>query len=393
MINHQIMKPTYKTILILLLFVSFAAGSFANGTPDNTSNLVEKMDLEKREFSKTINKQFPITSNGKVNISNRYGQVAIKTWSNNEVKIEVVIKVNSRNEDNAQAVFDRITIDFNSSKDYVSAVTEIASKSGWSSWWSGGSSDDYAIHYEVYMPQTNSLDLFNKYGNSTVPALAGDVDMEIKYGNIHADEIGGDAVLNLGYGNATITAAKTVNLIVKYSKVKLGQANDVTIESKYSVITIDEANDIRSETKYDHYRLGTINEYHNIGKYDDVQIKTAQSIRAAAKYSDYKVEHLHNWADLDLEYGSASIEELDKAFTALEIRGRYTEYRITVQEGTHYHLDAVTRYAGIRYPSAFNVVYDKEDGPEKEIKGYVGDKSGVKVIKARLNYGGIKVKQ
>jgi len=390
------MKPTYKSFFILLLVVCFTTGSYAHVTPTNDRiSIGEAVEnaFEKREFSKTINKQFPITSNGKVNLSNRYGQVTIKTWSNNEVKIEVVIKVNSRSEDDAQDVFDRISIDFNSSKDYVSAVTEIASKSGWSSLWSGGSSDDYAINYEVYMPETNNLDLFNKYGNSTVPSLRGTADLEIKYGNIHVDEIDGDVNLNLGYGNASITSAKTVGLTVKYSKVKIGSANDVTIESKYSNITIDEAADIRSESKYDHYHLGNINDYHNVGKYDDIHIKTAKSLRAAAKYSDYTVDHLSDWADLDLEYGSAKIEELSKAFTAIEIRGRYTEYRITVQEGTHYQLDAVTRYAGIRYPSVFNVERDIENGPEKEIKGYVGDKNGGKVIKARLNYGGIKVNQ
>lgn len=390
------MKPTYNTILLLLLALCISTAGFASTIPV-TDGCTEKIEnaFGKKEFSKTINKKFPITADGKVNISNRYGQVTIKTWDNNEVKIEVFIKVNARSEDNANDVFDRITIDFNSSKDYVSAVTEIASKrSSWtSSWWGGGSSDDYAIHYDVYMPETNSLDLFNKYGNSVVSSLKGAVDLEIKYGNIHVEEIDGDVNLDLGYGNATISSAGSLNLTIKYSKVKVGSASDVTIESKYSNITIDEAADVRSETKYDHYHLGNINDYHNVGKYDDIHIKTARSFRAAAKYSDFVVGHLNDWADLDLEYGSAAINELDKAFTAIEIRGRYTQYSVTVQEGTHYQLDAVTRYAGIRYPSVFKVERHIEKGPDKEVKGYVGDKSGGKVIKARLNYGGIKVNQ
>jgi len=388
------MKQTYKSLILLLsLLMASWSGQANDLITRDTMECQFNKPCSKREFSKTINKQFPTTVDGTVKISNRYGKVEIKTWDNNEVKVEVVIKVDANNEDRANDVFDRISIDFNSSRNFVSATTEIASKSGWVPWWSSNSSDNYKIDYEVYMPKTNELDLFNKYGDSYVAALDGKVNLEIKYGNIQLDKVENDVQLMLGYGNANIVGAHQLGLEVKYCKVKIGTATDVDIVSKYSTISIDEAHDIRSETKYDHYHLGMVNDYHNIGKYDDVHIKVAASVRAAAKYSDYTVVHLKDWADFDLEYGSASVELLDRAFTALEIRGRYTDYRIEVQEGTHYQLDASSRYANIRYPSEFNVVKEIKDGNDREVKGFVGDKNQAKVIKARLDYGGIKVKE
>ncbi len=388
------MKQTYKSLILLVCLIMASWTSQANGIAvRDTIDRCQKT-CAKREFSKTINKQFPTTPDGTVKISNRYGKVEIKTWDNNEVKVEVVIKVDAHSEDRANDVFDRITIDFNSSRNFVSAATEIASKSrGWSSWFGGGSNDNYKIHYQVYMPATNKLDLFNKYGDSYVAALKGPVNLEIKYGNIQVDQIDNDVDLMLGYGNASIIGAHELGVEVKYSKVKVGTATNVDIVSKYSTITIDEAQDVRSETKYDHYHLGRVKDYHNIGKYDDVHIKVAASVRAAAKYSDYTVMHLKDWADFDLEYGSASVEMLDRAFTALEIRGRYTNYKIEVQEGAHYQLDASSRYANIRYPSEFTVVKEIKDGNDREVQGFVGDKNQAKVIKARLDYGGIKVKQ
>ncbi len=387
------MKQTYKslTLLICLLLVSWsgqANGIAVRNTPDQ-----RQKSHVKKEFSKTINKQFPITADGTVKISNRYGKVEIKTWDNNEVKVEVVITVDAHSDDRAKDVFERITIDFNSSRNFVSATTEIASKSGWSSWWGGDSNDSYKINYEVYMPKTNQLDLFNKYGDSYVAALQGSVNLEIKYGNIQMEEIDNDVRLMLGYGNANLVGAHKLGIDVKYSKIKIGTATDIDILSKYSTVTVDEAQDLRSETKYDHYHLGVVKDYHNIGKYDDVHIKLANSVRASAKYSDYTVTHLKDWADFDLEYGSATVEMLDRTFTALEIRGRYTNYKIEVQEGTHYQLDASSRYANIRYPSEFTVVKEIKDGNDREVKGFVGDKNQGKVIKARLDYGGIKVKQ
>jgi len=388
------MKQTYKllTFLICLMMASWSGQANNSMAIHDTLDWCQKPGV-KKEFSKTINKQFPITADGTVKISNRYGKVEIKTWDNNEVKVEVVITVDAHSEDRAQDVFDRITIDFNSSRNFVSATTEIASKSGWSSWWSGGSNDSYKINYEVYMPKTNKLDLFNKYGDSYVAALQGSVNLEIKYGNIQLEEIDNDVQLVLGYGNANMVSAHKLGIEVKYSKVKIGTATDIDILSKYSTITIDEAQDLRSETKYDHYYLGTVKDFHNIGKYDEVQIKLANSVRASAKYSDYIVRHLKDWADFDLEYGSASLEMLDRAFTAVEIRGRYTDYKIEVQAGTNYQLDASSRYANIRYPSEFTIVKEIKDGNDREVQGFVGDKNQGKVIKARLNYGGIKVKQ
>ena len=387
------MRQTYK--LQILLFCFLAISWICQGNTVEVHYGTEEFNHSdsKREYSKTINKQFPITSDGTVEISNRYGKVEIKTWNNSEVKVEVVIIVDAHSEDRAKDVFDRITIDFNSSKDFVSATTEIASKSGWSSWFGGDSNDSYKINYQVYMPKSNKLDLFNKYGDSFVDALDGAVNLEIKYGNIQLGEVDNDVELVLGYGKANIAGAQKLGLDVKYSKVNVGAATDVNVISKYSTISIDEANDIRSETKYDHYHLGLIKDYHNIGKYDDVHIKVAKSVRAAAKYSDYKVEHLMDWADFDLEYGSASVEKLDQAFSSVEIRGRYTNYRIEVQEGTHYQLDAASRYANIRYPDEITIVKEIRDGNEREVQGFVGDKSEAKVIKARLDYGGIKVRQ
>ncbi len=387
------MKQTYKSLVLLVCLMMASWASQANNIAVRDTLCRVNKPCTKREFSKTINKQFPTTADGTVKISNRYGKVEIKTWDNNEVKVEVVIKVDAHSEDRANDVFDRITIDFNSSRNFVSAATEIASKSGWDSWWGGGSNDSYKINYQVYMPATNKLDLFNKYGDSYVAALKGRVNLEIKYGNIQVDQVDNDVDLMLGYGNASITGAQELGLEVKYSKVKVGTASNVDIVSKYSTVTIDEAQDVRSETKYDHYHLGMVKDYHNIGKYDDVHIKVAASVRAAAKYSDYTVVHLKDWADFDLEYGSASVEMLDRAFTALEIRGRYTDYKIEVQEGTHYQLDASSRYANIRYPSEFTVVKEIKDGNDREVQGFVGDKNQAKVIKARLDYGGIKVKQ
>ena len=166
------------------------------------------------------------------------------------------------------------------------------------------------------------------------------------------------------------------------------------MESKYSKIYVDHAGDIKSISKYDTYELGEIKDFKNEGKYDHIEIISAESIRASAKYSDFKIEKIMHHADFDLAYGTVVIESLAKNFTEVQLLGRYTQFKIHVEDGANYKLDAVTKYAGVGYPDKMDVVYEKEKGSSVEVEGYMGkDKNTGQVIKARLDYGGIKVRE
>jgi len=351
------------------------------------------IDIEaKKEFTKTIKEEFDISANGKVGIANKYGEVNINTWDRNQVKVEVTITVNARNESRAQEVFDLIDIDFSNGRDYVNAETSIGSNKGWN-WWGSSNKHDYTIDYEVYMPNTNNLKLSNKYGNSYIADIGGEAHITIKYGNVRMEKIENVLNLHLGYGNGTIIECEDVNVGVSYGKVRLKEANDVDVESKYSKVFIDKGQNIKTLTKYDTYEIGHIKNFRNQGKYDDIEILAAETVRASSKYSDFKVDELVHSADFDLQYGSAAIESLHKDFSEVQMIGRYTEYKVRVEGGANYKLDAVTKYAGLRYPDGMNVVYEKEKGSSHEVEGYMGEKGAGRVIKARLDYGGIKVRE
>ena len=64
-----------------------------------------------------------------------------------------------------------------------------------------------------------------------------------------------------------------------------------------------------------------------------------------------------------------------------------------MEAGATYRLDVAGDYAGIRYPSAMQVVHYDADGHEKTVEGYVGGQSSANIIKARLAYGSIKIEE
>ena len=50
------------------------------------------------DYEKKIIDQFAISSDGEVEIQNRYGKVELETWSENQVKIEVTIIVEAKSQ-------------------------------------------------------------------------------------------------------------------------------------------------------------------------------------------------------------------------------------------------------------------------------------------------------
>ena len=306
-------------------------------------NCSAEPNFGRREYTKTIKKEFDIASNGTTYLSNKYGRVDVKTWDKNRVKVSVNIVVNANSEDKADEVFNRININFSNANDYVKVETAIESKK--SSWLSWGSSDDsksdYRINYEVYLPTTNSLDVSHRYGDVYTAKMQGKVNFDLKYSNFKAEGVGDDSRITFAYGNGAVLTAKDLTTNVSYGKLNITESNDVSLESKYSQVWIEEAGDIRCETKYDTYRLGKINDFKNIGKYDNITIESADNLTLESKYTALKSNQINKTVDLDMEYGSAQYN-LAKGFTEVSMNGRYTDFKVNVDAGSNFQLDAVT---------------------------------------------------
>lgn len=374
------MKSVYKIGLALLLFAGIA-------------NAVRAGDDVRREFTKTIKKEFDISANGTTAIYNKYGKVDVKTWDRNRVKVDVTIIVNASSESNAQKVFDRINVNFYNKSDYVKAETQIEpyKKEWWD--WSTNNKSDYSINYEVFLPATNNLELANKYGDTYIASLSGRVNVDIKYGNIKLQGVNNNAKVVLAYGNGSVGSAQNISGDIAYAKLDCGDVKDVEFVSKYSRVTLDKAENILANTKYDTYEIAQAKEFRNEGKYDNIRLGTIQDVIVNSKYTNVSIEKLGNLLDLNLGYGGASVGVIGKNFTSVNLVGSYTDFKLGLESGANFKLDAAANYAGINYPPALSVSYEKEKGSSHEVQGHLGSQTARGTITARLNHGGLKVKQ
>ena len=359
------------TVIIALLAVGSAMAS-----PD-------------QEFEKKILKEFPITANGEVEISNKYGEISIETWSDNKVKIEVTIKVDARNQSKADDVFSRVNVAFSNTSSFVRAETEIESSKYWKQLWDGGSTK-FEVNYQVFVPSSVEVDLDNKYGDILLGTIEGDAEITLKYGNLSADEIGGDLELDLGYGKGSVNGCKSMRLEMKYYALTCGDIGDLNATTKYSSLKADNADVIQSTTGYDNYKIGNATSLSNVGKYDDFEFQSIESVVMNTKYSNLDVGTLTDAADLEFKNGSIKLRNVKSGFSSIDIDSDYAGITIGVESGAQFTLEAQARNGSVK-TSDMEIYHDVKKSSETEMKGYRGSRDASSWIKATMNYGSLKI--
>ncbi len=370
----MMMKPLrFKIALLLLACLTVAS---ANAGP-------------KGDFERIIEQEYPISADGRIEISSKYGNVDIETWADLKVKIVVTIKVDARNQEKADEVFDKININFSNTASLVRASTEINTTKSWSRWF-GSNSDKFEISYHVFIPESINVDLENKFGSIFLASITGNAEISLKYGKLRLDGVGGDLVLYMGYSKGSVTSAGDLDLQLSYSNLKCGDLGDVSIDSKYSKFEAGNVGSVHSSSSYDGYDIKKATSVRNVGKYDDMSFGEVDEISMTTKYSQLDVGKLSDKADLHFKYGGVKINRVMAGFSRIEIESDYTGVTMTIDPDAMFSLDATTKYCGIKY-SNLEVYYDVQSNNSGRVKGYRGAKEGGGVIIANLRYGHFKM--
>ncbi|MCS7036349.1 MAG: DUF4097 family beta strand repeat-containing protein [Saprospiraceae bacterium] len=346
-----------------------------------------RADGLKQEFSKKINREFGISSTGTTAIYNKYGNVKVNTWANRSVKMEITIVVNAADQRAADRVFERIQVNFLHTADYVRAETVIEPERSYSSGVGGFKAFDFKIHYDVWLPADNQLDLKNRYGDALVSNLKGKLMAEIRYGNLRGENLSGDADLSISYGKASFNQVRSLTGYINYSDLLAERANDVNLDTRYSDVRITQASQVRLTSKYDKLNFGEVEALRLQTRYTDLRGRQIGSLFLTAQYTDSRIERLTETLDADLNYGELDIRALGRQFSEARVQGKYTDVKIAVEPGASFRLDAEGRQTDVQVPHLSRSMYRETIGGQVRVSGFAGDANAPRVITARLQYG------
>lgn len=312
-----------------------------------------------QEVTKEFHKEFKADNNTTLNINNKYGEVIIDSWDQDQIVIDVKVTVEMPNREKAQKLIDFINVEFGEDGTNVSAKTVIDDKFNFSGW---GNSRRFSIDYTVRMPLKTALTLTNRYGNSEIDELQGLVNLNIKYGNVTVGKLTRMdqkplSKLSLSYGDATIDEAGWLDLYLRYTgKTEIGKSKALLLDAKYSKLTLSETSSV-------------------VGKfeYNNLEIEGINNLILENHYADIKIGSLQKKLEYDGSYGSFSVETIPAGFESLKVEARYTGVKLGIDENANYNLEAKVSYGGLEYDKD-NFKNERRiiENTSQEIAGIVG---------------------
>jgi hypothetical protein len=319
-------------------------------TPDFNYSNSNSDNIFKYEKVKTYSKSYPLDANDKIKISNQYGRITVNTWDRNEVKVDVVIKVEAEDDGDLQKLLDGVQIKDGKSDNLVSFRTTIE-PSGANSWklfnWGLKKKHKVEINYTVNMPARTDLNVEDSYGGIVLPDLSGKVKISSSYGNVTAQ--------NLTNSGCEIEGS--------YGNVKVGSFNGNRLDYSYGGVDMDECNNMKANLSYGSFKLGT----------------------------------LKGSLDLDLSYGGGfKIQDVSPSFKRLNVNSSYTGISLGIADNNSFNFDITTNYGGFNYNDAKVIVTSKTPpdnskhiGSTRNYKGYFGKDSGSAQIVIHSTYGNV----
>jgi hypothetical protein len=358
-----------KLIIWLLLFS--ASGSLS---PLLASEQAEITMLEKR---KQLSYSYTITSRDRINIDNQFGDVRVKFWNKNVVKVDITIIANSPSEEKASSFLNLVSVSNNKESGNVIFKTNINpsySKFKLSNALSKDKSKEtnLRIDYVVYMPQENELNLNNSFGDVYLPEFSSVLNLNQSYGVLYADNISnGLSKVSVNFGKANIHSMNGGDLRSNYASLNIDNASNLILNNNHGNLNIRQITDIQGILNYSEGIIGTIKE----------------AVKLKLNYSD------------DLK-----ITKIDDKVKDVEIKCNYTTIDLPFGENFNADFDIKMTNSDLKINNERTVRFVKNTEQDAKKAGkvvqrmsnnYVG-KIGTKTSDARIiivsNYGDVKIK-
>ena len=419
------MKPTFKNLILsvssIFLFAThvYAQGSITQvNSPNGSTNTTISSTVNNKNSSyaytvtsvnnrvnvsyddkaqevqddtpykaKSFAKSFSIDKNDKINLSNQYGSITIKTWDKNEIKVEVDLKAYAKTENEAQKLLDDVSISANKSGDLVSYKTEMGSRNGnWGSNVRNGKTiwrREVKVNYIVYMPSVNALTLSQQYGNIIMGDYSGHTSIKIQYGNLTAGNLtNANNYLSIQYGKGDIKDMGGADIKHQYGNgLNIGTiSNTLNLNAQYTAVKIAAVK-------------GTASIKHQYGNGTTIG-NVSGALNINTQYCAIKVGTLNGNLTSKAQYGKVIIDEID-ADKDVDIDAQYTSVNLSFATNYNANFSVSTNYGSFKYGDNVTTRLlgdgEKNYNSSKKYTGQIG-RGGSNRIIVKSQYGAITFK-
>jgi hypothetical protein len=317
----------------------------------------------REEYRREINKEFKVSADAFLSITNKYGNIKIVEGNDSKIVFRIEITGKASKTSVAEEYAKGVNIAFVASGNKVSATTELPNMDC--------SNCGIMVNYFVTAPRNTTLNIDLKYGKLVLENAVKPLKATVKYGNISAENIA-DANIDLDYGTVSVATARNLNVAMKYSTLTANNVEKMNLDCKYSKIKISEIGTLTCDSKYDQFSLGSV---------VDFTLSTG--------YSGITIDRLGNsFIANDLKYGKLNISNVDVNFSKIAVDAHYTNVNVGL---TAEHRFNATLYAENGKINSGNISFNNVRLSEKQaIAGIAGSDSNPRAdVKITTRYGNI----
>ena len=339
--------------------------------------LLISFSVSAQEVTKEFHKEYNADKTTTLALNNKYGDVVVESWNNNQIVIDVTVSVEVPGRDRAEKLLAMIDVQFSEGTNLISAKTVIDEKFNFSGW---SGNKKFRIDYNVRMPEAANLTLANRYGNTEIDKLTGLVNIDIKYGDIAVQNLtrGNEKPLNsvsLSYGKGIIEQAGWLDLYLRYSgSLELPKSQALLVNSRYSKLKIGETSSIVSDSRYDDYNIDKINNFVIEPGY------TSVNIGVLTKKLSYQGS-----------YGALIVDEIPSGFESIDVDTKYMGVKLGISGAANYELEGEASYGGIKLDKdRFKYQRQIVNNNSTELSGVVGnEETPASRVKIKASYGSV----
>ncbi len=333
--------------------------------------------------SKTFSKSFSFNRNDKLNISNVYGNITIRTWDKNEVKLDADIKAYANNDGETQKLIDGVTINATKEGNDVSFKTRIDDQN--KSWGRGTRNGkkwrkEVNIDMVLHMPKDNALTAAQQYGTINLEDFSGPTSLKVQYGNLTVGKLSNaNNYISVQYGQTTLKSVKDARIKVQYqygAGLTIGDADNLEIEAQYTKISI-----------------GNIKNNANIkAQYGGgVSLGQVGSLNLKAQYATVNLNRLLGILTGKIQYGKLNIAKIE-AGKIINIDADYSPVNLSFSPNFGADFNVNVSYGSFKYGNNITskrLGDEKSHGTRQEYSGTIG-KGGSSSVRINSRYDSVK---
>lgn len=342
-----------KTTFVLLLSgMSLLTNAQQKTTDTLKKNMLMLSNLEPVETLE-ISREIDMPAKGAIYLENIYGNVIIKTWNQQKVKIATSVSYTGKNTLTSDEWLNKINLSLkkvgNSVKiksglinignayyvtDNNIVINQSQNKVPYLVYKGDGQSIVGDISktkrdITITIPVDCKLDIESKYGDVTLPNNLEELTIELSNGNLDGENMG------------------KLSLRCKYANITVGDIKNAELEITNGQFLANNITDLDLDCKNSSVEMATVKNAVIRSTNDEVEMEEVGQLSGRKNYGNLRITQLNKSIDLEGVNADVKIRNVGSEVSLIKLNDRYADIRIPLRNMKNYSVDFTGLYSAV----------------------------------------------